>query len=279
MKTEVKLITPELAKEMLNKNGINRPLRDCIVNEYARLMKANLWQEKTGETIKISSDGILLDGQHRLRAIIKANIDLPFLIAKDCDKEIFKVIDTGLRRSASDVLSIIGVDNSGKISAGIRKYLTLKAKNFGSVGGLGKSTQSFGSQHKGLPTSNYEILSIYSNKPKYWDGACNNAKKWYRSSNLLSCSDYMGYFVFLSEINSDQAFEFFDKLSSGDNLSSKNSIKLLREKFIFFRLSSKLNLSGLAKSAYIFKAWNQFRKGNELKSLRWNNDDLFPMPI
>ena len=80
MKTEVKLITPQIAEEMLKKNPMNRRVKDFVISEYSRVMKAGLWKENTGEAIKFASDGTLLDGQHRLTALIKANVSLYFLI-------------------------------------------------------------------------------------------------------------------------------------------------------------------------------------------------------
>lgn len=69
MKVQEEIITPETAKSWLLKNVHNRPLRDGLVTTYATDMANEQWQSN-GESIKFSSEGELLDGQHRLAAVI-----------------------------------------------------------------------------------------------------------------------------------------------------------------------------------------------------------------
>lgn len=65
-------ITPELARQLLSNNKINRKIKPTIVERYAEQMEAGEWKF-TGDTIKVDGEGMLLDGQHRLLAIIKCN--------------------------------------------------------------------------------------------------------------------------------------------------------------------------------------------------------------
>ena len=68
-----KLITPSIAKGLLESNTKNRGINELVVSRYANdILKGN-WKEDTGEAIKISKMNIILDGQHRLCAIVKAN--------------------------------------------------------------------------------------------------------------------------------------------------------------------------------------------------------------
>jgi hypothetical protein len=76
MKFNVEKINPQGAEFLLIKNTINRKLRPSIVRDFARQMRLNLWRENTGEAIKITSNGHLLDGQHRLTALVKAGVTL-----------------------------------------------------------------------------------------------------------------------------------------------------------------------------------------------------------
>ena len=63
-------ITPGDAEQMLESNEANRNMRARVVSAYARDMETDRWLV-TGETIKIGRHGELLDGQHRLQAIIQ----------------------------------------------------------------------------------------------------------------------------------------------------------------------------------------------------------------
>ena len=107
MKTEVISITPEMAKEMLSKNNTNRRIRNRRVSLYADQMKKGNWH-LTGQTITIAKDGTLLDGQHRLSAIIEAGVPVEFLVVSDIDPA--PTYDCGLPRSMTDRLYLSGIN-------------------------------------------------------------------------------------------------------------------------------------------------------------------------
>jgi hypothetical protein len=77
-----------------------------VVNRYAQDILAGRWKEDTGEVIKVSKSGIVLDGQHRLYAIVKANTPIFLHIAYGIDDSVSDVLDTGSVRSASDVFKL-----------------------------------------------------------------------------------------------------------------------------------------------------------------------------
>ena len=75
IKSSIKTINPKKAEEMLGSQIRNRTLSDPLILRYARDMKQENWDEN-GQSIIISEEGDLIDGQHRLHACIKA--DVPF---------------------------------------------------------------------------------------------------------------------------------------------------------------------------------------------------------
>lgn len=100
-------VTPELAEKWLGQNHSNRNLRPALVERYCRDMDAGNWRY-TGETITFDSDGRLVDGQHRLSALVEHGEPLLFLVAWDVEPEAQDVMDTGAKRLASDMLSMRG---------------------------------------------------------------------------------------------------------------------------------------------------------------------------
>lgn len=89
-------ITPEKAREYLGMNTNNyRTVNKSRVDSYAADMVSGRWQFN-GETIKFNSKGELVDGQHRLNAIVKANIPVNMIIVTDCEADVF---DIGQSRS------------------------------------------------------------------------------------------------------------------------------------------------------------------------------------
>lgn len=99
--------TPKLAREILDANNTdNRPLSQGRIEKYAADMTSGRWSTHTGETVKFAHSGRLLDGQHRLTALILANITMEFLTVRGLDEEIFTKIDIGKNRNGKDVLAI-----------------------------------------------------------------------------------------------------------------------------------------------------------------------------
>lgn len=116
MKSKIILITPEMAQETLKRNTLNRTVRRKTVASYAAAMQAGMWKEN-GEPIIIGHDNILIDGQHRLLAIVASGKTLRMLVAFDVDPSTRDTVDGGLRRTNGDVLSIEGITNGPRVSA------------------------------------------------------------------------------------------------------------------------------------------------------------------
>jgi hypothetical protein len=97
MKFEVQTITPIEAAKLLGKNEANRKLREHRAAAMARAMREGRFK-LTHQPIALSKRGRLLDGQHRLRAIILANKPVKLVVATDVPEETFDVLDAGLPR-------------------------------------------------------------------------------------------------------------------------------------------------------------------------------------
>ena len=114
MKTEVLTITPEMALDMLCKNSSNRKIRQNRVRYYANQMREGKWH-LTGQGITFAKDGTLLDGQHRLHAIVECEIPQEMLVVYDADK--VATYDCGLKRSMSDQIQLANVKYANSITA------------------------------------------------------------------------------------------------------------------------------------------------------------------
>ena len=102
---EPAIITPQTAMELLEKRPDHqRVLSKTTVKQYAELMRMGVWRS-THQPIALDTDGAVLDGQHRLAAIVSAGVPIEVIIARDCDPSTFSVIDVGLGRTASQFIS------------------------------------------------------------------------------------------------------------------------------------------------------------------------------
>lgn len=102
MRFEIITVTPELAAEWLARPSTRQrsQARNTIV-KYARAMTEGRWHEPTTDPISFTALGELLNGQHRLVAVIKSGVTLDMLVAFDVPEVLFDVIDTPRARTAS----------------------------------------------------------------------------------------------------------------------------------------------------------------------------------
>ena len=79
VKYETVNITPAMAEKWLAKNLGNRHVRESHVATLVRDIRDGNWRQ-TGEAIKFDWDGRLIDGQHRLHAIVAAQTATRMLV-------------------------------------------------------------------------------------------------------------------------------------------------------------------------------------------------------
>ena len=107
MKTELLRITPDMARNMLASNTLNRNLSERAVSDLAKTIQSNDWQI-THQGIAFYDDGTLADGQHRLSAIVRADTPVYMMVTSGLNKESAMTIDSGRKRSLIDGIKISG---------------------------------------------------------------------------------------------------------------------------------------------------------------------------
>jgi len=267
MEVQKKLITPARAVELLQSNVKNRRPKNPVVLKYARDMASGKWKSDTFELIKISKSGVILDGQHRLMAVVKSNTPTFFHVVENLEDSIFDVLDTGSTRNASDVFKINGVSNNNVIPSIISFYYTLKGGN------ITKSAQV------NYKKTNADLLEIYLENKEFWDELTTQTLFLYRSfSKILAPSFIGGFYAFFSDINNDDAKNFMYQLCTGKNVEN-DAINILRSRFVTEKISVN-KVSHSTKCAYLIKVWNAYRKIERLKILKYTPSvDKFPVAI
>jgi hypothetical protein len=210
--TEWVLVTPPIAKDWLDRNDHNRTLSAVRVDVMARDMKQGAWR-RTGEAIKFGPSGVLLDGQHRLNAIIKANVACSMLVIRGLELESQDAMDRGKRRSDADVLRISGKDNCRNRAAWIH---TIDLIVNGTVRMLSENDRR-------------EIEERFATAIEWGSGAM------LRSTGLKR-SEVMGALVFAYQADPEKIDAFTTSLRSGANLAKGSPTLTLREhvsNFIF----------------------------------------------
>lgn len=105
-------VTPEMAKQWLEMNVANRSLRDSRCDLWAEAMKRGEWPHN-GSAIMFAdySNGephpcTLIDGQHRLWAVVLSGMTVLFSICRGCDMTEIATLDCGIIRTQGDVLRV-----------------------------------------------------------------------------------------------------------------------------------------------------------------------------
>lgn len=152
MQITTETITPEMAAEYLKHNTDNRSLRTGHIEYLANAMKRGEWV-LSHQGIAFNEHGVLVDGQHRLHAVIKSGVTIDMVVSRGVGGDVYKVTDGHARRSYGDILHM----SAGEVAAlklisdirfGCRNHST---EQLLSVLGteLGRLSVHFGRNHNG----------------------------------------------------------------------------------------------------------------------------------
>jgi hypothetical protein len=260
------LLTPTIAKQYLESNVNNRNVKNRLVTQYANDMINGRWKIDTGETIKISKSGTILDGQHRLLAVIKANLPVYFHIVTDLEESVFDVLDTGSKRNASDVFKIKGAKMDNTLPSIISFYNMLH------------HGRKYNRDKKGDST-NSALLEQYLKDEQFWYKLGLRTMSWYDAfAKILPPSFIGGFYAYLIDKNEIKAYEFMNQLCTGINIQN-DTIYMLRNKLMQDKMSiRKMDVN--VRVALVIKTWNSYIKNQNIKILKFDHiREEFPEAI
>ena len=112
MQLSLELIDIKTAERLIKMPLENqRGIRAAHVKRLTEAMNNDEYIDDIINPIYISDTGKLMDGQHRLRAVINSGKPQRFLVVSGLPEEIFVYIDENLSRAAKDALRIRGIRN------------------------------------------------------------------------------------------------------------------------------------------------------------------------
>lgn len=254
-------MTPELAMEILEHNNHNRTIRQSRVERYARQMQKGLWRDN-GETIIIANDGTLLDGQHRLWAVVMSDVSVEMSIVEGVDPETFSSIDTGAGRDGGDVVHIAGFKYSKEVAGAVQhiyRYCTHKMKN-----------KKAGLCHE-------EVLRLAQENQELVHSAEKVKTVRLMGSAIATALHYM-----FSQVDGEKADQFFTAMKTGEFFPGMGAIRAFRERIVKARMTSTFRglrrdrLNQVEEMAMAIKAWNAFVAGKNLRIIRMGLNEEFP---
>ena len=263
VKCGIETITPEAAQAYLMKNVGNRQLSKITVASYAQLMRDGLW-EVNNDAISFNANGRLLNGQHRLSAVIEAGVPVKFFVVRGLATDSFVTMDNGKNRVAADALYTHGVDNGIAIAAVVKRKVLLEE-------GLTVANAGKGGNTTRIKISNTLILEEYYKYQEKYNEIASHSRSLYKSSRLLSAADYggtMAYLVISLKHPKEIVWSFFDEFVE-KKTATNNAIILLRRRLTQDKISHA-KLTASARQKLLIKSWNAYIQGKEVKSLNYN---------
>ena len=265
----VETITPEIASRYLLYNNINRPLKKGTVDYYAEQMRKGQWL-LNGEAICFAEDGGMVNGQHRLNAIIKAGVPVDILVVRGCDPNSFNVYDSGVNRTTADIFALNGIPNSHVLSTIIVRYFALKAHRMF----VRTDTKEINASTKNLKKSRLEMLGEYNSSPELYQEIYRLVASCVSKLNLFTKAEMGGFCAYLikdKQYSFDIVSKFMRMLFWNDDVTNE-TIHILREKIVRDRMNAKSIMSPSYKQAILIKTWNAYITRKELKVLNYNRE-------
>lgn len=204
--TTLEIITPAMAEKYLSKNVHNRNLRERYAQSIANEITAGRW-EFTHQGIAFDVNGDLVDGQHRLTAIILAGIAVKMNVTRGITPEAMDVFDTGARRSVGDQLHLRhGVKNAALVQSCVVMIAAL----------WGHANARF------TVGSSLAILHIYGEEIDKLIALRGGSKTFISSPVVAAIAMAM-------KVDAKVALEFFESVVTGENIRRGMPAYTLRE--------------------------------------------------
>ena len=263
MSTVTENITPAKAQEYLRTSKGNRPISKIYVRSYADTMKKGAWM-LNGVPIIFDTEGHLLDGHHRLLAVIEANIPVRFDVRRGAPSDAFTTYDTGRHRNLGQILAMQSVKHYNLVGSIVNANETLIA-----LGRLCANNVTLQACRHTLADS-YER---YCKDPQGYSAVADYISIIQGKCRIIPASWAGGLYYYLSHTGGYEEHvirPFFDCLFE---LASTKvpSAALLRDSIINKTIGgTKLNAATLW--VYIVKAWNGYITDKVPKILRYQEN-------
>jgi len=251
--SRILVITPELAALILERmNTGNRRKRSRNITRFAANMAASGWI-LTGDTIKFADTLILIDGQNRLSACVRAGVPFRTHVVFGISAEAFAAIDDGAKRTNPDTFQVAGIAHSDVVGAAVR-WLAI---------GEGDRGQTF---------ANRELLDFYNNNVDalMMEWAARAAKS---IGKVLPKGAMAALLYQFAQKNRRVAEKFAKDLSS-----RSGSGRALIKKVVALRRQNLGRVHEKQINALTIQAWNALRSGKyaTVANLSWDENKEYP---
>jgi len=256
------MVSPERATELLERNTLNRSMSQSWADELSAIMKAGKFV-LSNDAVAIAADGRVLNGQHRLWAVVDSGVSVPLLVAEGIDEDAQLVMDVGRKRTLFDAVKV------GSDPAAQRRVVQVAAR-----------------MHQGLSSyyrkiANQDVPAIYEmhkDAAQFAVDAFSKIKKRSPGIDQLGVLAVVGR-VFYTRGTKGRLLEFAETMVTGlpKDVKRDQAAILLRD---FLRLNTRK--AGFSWSMEVYakteRAVAAYLKGDKLEKLYAPENEMFPLP-
>jgi hypothetical protein len=279
MRIRTEKVTPDRARKWLEatEGFRQRNLSEHRVNRLTHAIRSGQWQV-THQGIAIGPSGEVLDGQHRLTAIILADVPVEVVVAWDADPATFDVIDTGTARTMGDSLRIAGYTNTNHLAAIVRTKLT-----YDSI--AGSRAENWRGAHAEVTTA--DVLEYLEERREEVLASLAIGARVSRSLARQGLTSTIGTAALMfktwpTDLGEDGQAEFWERLGDGVLLGPTSPILALRRWFTadtgYARIPNR-ERRPIAVACTI-KAMNDYALGRERSVIVFRiHSEAMPVPV
>jgi len=260
---EVIVVTPELAHYLLTNNTRNRRLSDQRVAQYQYAMENGMWLY-TGESICLSPTLELLNGQHRLTALIQAGVSLSLSLSFNVPSDAFVAMDQHAARNFGDALSIQGENQVCQRSAIVRIIWQYEHSN-----PRGKADNK-------IRPDTVELLQYHQTHPTA-DGLLSEPYLHSLRKLGVPLSDLglIHYAFERSGSSNEQRDTFFEVMAGEQAAKADHPARCYVQKRLLLK-TQRITLRVNDRIAVATRVFNAFQEGRGLKRLHLDNRIITP---
>lgn len=255
-------ITPDKAAELLRTVKDNRPSSEKYAQILSKDMINSRWQFSP-QGLVLDEHGNVLDGQHRLRAVVIAGVPVTFWVTEGVPREVFRVLDSGKPRSMAQLLAIGGEENYVQLAAITRRVCRWNTGQPWSV--------------VSVPTKT-ELQDAIDSDPSV-RRAARFAHGW-RARPAPAIAGY-AWWLFKRADEGDATW-FMERLRDGAGLDEDSPVLTMRN-YLNKPSTPSLFRKQEAVIGQMILCWNHWRRGEPHRKLQsprnpWTNEN-YPQPV
>lgn len=245
----------------------NRPIDWDLVKVYRDDMLRGDWK-RSHQGLGFDVDMNLVDGQHRLLAVIEADKMQPGTtftteVTYDLERDVFAVVDVGKKRTTSDILALHNLPNRIALAAALKLVYMYERIPYG-----------MWSKTKVTPQQTLRLLGEYGLDLR-------DAVRRAASFTKLMIPSSVGAGVYLARkampgVDMD---DFLYGLRTGADLSDGDPRLALRGFMDRLRAQRRRSSNNIEQLGLFIKTWNAYVEGRPVYQIRLRANEQFPRPI